>query len=467
VDAPRRDLQAFFRLRVYTALKPSPRPTQQPLRRPVDRMNGKREIITMTTRKRLKKVKVASLKWKEYDAEVSKRLLSRLKQGVTVWNKWRRKNPAAYIDLRGATLAGMDFSGVNLSEANLHSADLSGQNFDRANLSAADLYGANLQRTHLNGADLSGAYLSEADLNIATVNKADLTCADLSWAGMLLASFDGSNLTGASLEAAYMSDASFEGANFTAANLHSAIIQEANLSKVDLSEANLTGVSLVDTDLSGAKLNGCRIYGISAWNLNLEGTEQTSLVITPESEPIITVDNLEVAQFVYLLLNNPKIRDVIDTIAKKAVLILGRFTPERKAILDALREELRRLDYLPILFDFDKPSSRNLTETVSTLAHLARFVIADITDAKSIPQELQRIIPYLPSLPVQPIILDSQYEYAMFRDFLDYQWVLKPYRYRNREELLASLEANVITPAIVKAQQIEERRKAIEKQLAG
>jgi hypothetical protein len=76
------------------------------------------------------------------------------------------------------------------------------------------------------------------------------------------------------------------------------------------------------------------------------------LVITPRDEPEITVDNIEVAQFIYLMLHNQKIRDVIDTITSKAVLILGRFTDERKAVLDALREELRKRDYLPILFDF-------------------------------------------------------------------------------------------------------------------
>jgi hypothetical protein len=47
-----------------------------------------------------------------------------------------------------------------------------------------------------------------------------------------------------------------------------------------------------------------------------------------------------------LLLHNQKVRDVIDTITSKVVLILGRFTDERKAVLDALREELRKRNYL-------------------------------------------------------------------------------------------------------------------------
>jgi hypothetical protein len=37
------------------------------------------------------------------------------------------------------------------------------------------------------------------------------------------------------------------------------------------------------------------------------------LVITGPGEPEITVDNIEVAQFIYLMLNNEKVRDVIDT----------------------------------------------------------------------------------------------------------------------------------------------------------
>jgi hypothetical protein len=95
------------------------------------------------------------------------------------------------------------------------------------------------------------------------------------------------------------------------------------------------------------------------------------LVITRQNEPTVTVDNIEVAQFIYLLLDNQKIRDVIDTITSKAVLILGRFTDERKAVLDAMREELRKRDYLPILFDFDVSETRDSTETISLLARMA------------------------------------------------------------------------------------------------
>jgi Pentapeptide repeats (8 copies) len=108
------------------------------------------------------------------------------------------------------------------------------------------------------------------------------------------------------------------------------------LRKADLNGTDLSGAILIQTNLTNANLTNCRIHGVSAWRLELDGATQQNLVITPPGEPEITVDNIEVAQFVYLLLHNQKIRDVIDTITSKAVLILGRFTPERKAVLDAI-----------------------------------------------------------------------------------------------------------------------------------
>ena len=193
------------------------------------------------------------------------------------------------------------------------------------------------------------------------------------------------------------------------------------------------------------------------WDVRLEGAKQEDLVITLPNQPMIMVDSLKIAQFIYLLLNNEEIRDVIDTLTTKSVLILGRFTPDRKAVLDALREALRQHNYLPILFDFEGPANRDFTETISTLAHLARFVIADITDAKSIPQELTTIVPNLPSVPVQPLILASQQEYGMFEHFKRYPWVLPVYRYTDEFNLLQSLQEKVITPAEQKAKELEKR----------
>jgi hypothetical protein len=148
------------------------------------------------------------------------------------------------------------------------------------------------------------------------------------------------------------------------------------------------------------------------------------------------VDDVEVAQFIYLLLENRKIRGIIDTITSKAVLILGRFSEERKPILDALHAALRDdFKLVPIMFDFQPSRARDLTETVQLLANLCRFVIADLTDAKSIPQELSHIVPFLPSVPIQPIIAVSQREYAMFEHWRKYDNVLTRVPIRRPETL--------------------------------
>ena len=350
-----------------------------------------------------------------------------LKQGVETWNRWREENLDAHVDLSSA-----DLSQARLGQAYLSEADLT-----RTLLRGAYLIRAHLDGAHLNQADLSGAYLMEADLRNARLTGAHLNAARL--AGALL---NGAHLNQADLRKAILIRADLRGANLTEANL---------------CEANLEGALLLNTILDAADLTACRVYGVSAWDIQLEKAIQKDLIITPSSEPAITVDNLEVAQFIHLLLNKKKIRDVIDTITSKVVLILGRFAPERKAILDALRETLRQRNYVPVLFDFDKPASRDLTETISTLAHLARFVIADITDPKSIPQELQAIVPDL-AVPIQPIIASPNHPWGMFEDFpKKYHWVLAVHEYSDLDDLLTALETKVIAPAEAKAKELMGR----------
>jgi hypothetical protein len=221
----------------------------------------------------------------------------------------------------------------------------------------------------------------------------------------------------------------------------------------------------VNTDLTGADLTGCRIYGVSAWNMKLEGAKQQNLVITPKDEPEITVDNIEVAQFIYLLLHNENIRDVIDTVTSKAVLILGCFTADRKAVLDALRDELRNRNLLPILFDFAIPASRNVTETIKTLAGLARFVIADVTDATEVRVELHNIVRDFTALPIQPVLLRGQREFVSLPYLMSFPCVLPIFEYDDLEHLSASLDKSIIAPAEAKMKALQERRRMFEAEL--
>jgi hypothetical protein len=170
-------------------------------------------------------------------------------------------------------------------------------------------------------------------------------------------------------------------------------------------------------------------------------------VITLPDQPAITVDNLKVAQFVYLWLNNEEIREVVDTVAKKAVLVLGRFPPKRKAVADTLRDGLRQQGYSPILFDFEKLTSRGSTETtIRILAHLARFIIVDLTDLSDTPEELQAIIRAL-AVPVQPLLLAEKKEHAMSVDLIKTShWALSVYLYKDQASLQASLKENIIEP---------------------
>jgi hypothetical protein len=332
--------------------------------------------------------------------------VEQLKQGVASWNAWRGEHPEIQPDLHKAELSGANLSHVNLFGADLSQADLSG-----ANLGGANLFGANLSQAKLNGAHLEWAHLS--------------------WA----------NLFGADLSQAKLSEVN---------------LSRADLSQADLSQADLSGTTVMNTTLTGTILTGCAISGISAGSLRLEGATQDHLIITPDYEPAIAVDDVEVAQFISLLLNHKTLRNGLHIVTKRGVLLLGRFGDGGLEVLQALATRLREEKYLPILFDLDRPYDRNSTdrdfiETVKTLAGLSRFIIADLS-GPSIPQELYAAVPHF-KIPFVPILEAGRRQFAMATDLLEYPWVVRPpVVFASTEELVSLVTSRVIAPAEEKHQ---------------
>jgi hypothetical protein len=284
----------------------------------------------------------------------------------------------------------------------------------------------------LRGADLSGAVLTSARMRAVDAVGADLSAATLRWADLSRGDLSGSNMRMATADGVQARRASFRGAD-----LFYASFMQADLTRADLSDA--------------------QVYGVSAWDVRLDRAVQDRLVITRVSEPTVVVDDLQVAQFLHLILTNQRIRGVIDTLATSVVLVLGRFTPSRKAVLRSVADALRGRGFVPVLFDFERPASRDFTETVTTLAHLSRFIVADLTDPSSLPKELEAIVPRL-AVPVVPLLEKGHRPYAMFSDYWKYDWVLDIVEYQSTRGLLAALDRRVIQPATEAAEALGARR---------
>lgn len=293
---------------------------------------------------------------------------------------------------------------------------------DGRDLSGFDLHDAYLRRAHLKGAHLDGCKLREA------------------------------NLSGADLEGASLVKAEMAGANLRAAKMQGA----------DLTEADLKSAILVSTDLSHAKLNGAQVYGIAAWEVTLEGTEQRDLLVTRPDQPRITTDDLEVAQFIYVLLNHQKLRDVFNTTTQRGVLILGRFGGGGLDVLQAVADCLRQHGLVPIIFDFERPRQRNYTETVITLAGLCSFIIVDLS-GPSVPQELQAIVAATLRMPLVPIVEEGRKPAAMLADFQELDYFLgPPIRFNGIPALVAQIPERAIAPAQAWLEQRRNKLKAID-----
>jgi hypothetical protein len=113
----------------------------------------------------------------------------------------------------------------------------------------------------------------------------------------------------------------------------------------------------------------------------------------------------------------------------------------------------------PIVFNFDKPETKDFTETVRLLAGLSKFVIADLSGPKSAPYELGAIVSQT-MIPFQPIITAGETPFAMLRDLLTSypDRVFQPIEYPSVERLIETMDAEIIRPAETRFDELVMRR---------
>jgi uncharacterized protein YjbI with pentapeptide repeats len=360
-----------------------------------------------------------------------------LLDGRDVWNRWRTDFPDIRPDLTGADIAGNVYGLPGLVEAvvgvgsigDLRNFNLADSVLERSNLAGIDLRGCNVSGVQLAGANLSSANLSGLDLRTAVLRQANLQSASL------------------------------RGADLRGTNLWGAHLLRADLCDADLSMAKLDLANLVEANLEGANLTGASVYGVSAWSVRTDTQTQQRDLVLHSFEGHIKVDDIEVAQFINLLVNHAKLRNVITAVANRAVLILGRFSdPPRKAFLDSLSTALRTRHLLPIIYDFERPPEQDWTETVLTLASLSLFVIADITKPVSVPLELQASVPNC-MVPFVPVHKKGERAFSMFKDLQNkYDWVLPVIRYGDEAKLLMAFDEVILAPALKKRRELNERK---------
>jgi Pentapeptide repeats (8 copies) len=375
-------------------------------------------------------------------------------QDRNAWNRWRKQNPDMVPDLRGVALTG----------ARLARWDLSGALLDGARLLRADLQMANLERASLVGASLVWAVLCDAKARGADFSGANCRQAHFERADCRDALF----LDRAYLAHANLREADFRGARMVGVNLSEASLRRTRMDGADLCRADLSDSLLDETDLRAAKLRGALVPGTFVRRVRIDAhTDQHELLAEllvawdrkPGDQVITTeVDDLRVAQFHNIVDEPGAVGKLLAATTQRVVLILGRFTPRRKAVLNALARALGRRGKIAIIFDFPTPEQREISDTVRFIAGMSEFVVVDLTDASSVPLELQATVPDL-MVPVLPVIQAGRRTFAMFSDLQRrYFWVQPTLQYRSTAELVRHVDDDLIARAQEAARLIRERR---------
>lgn len=254
-------------------------------------------------------------------------------------------------------------------------------------------------------------------------SKSDLTGADFFLANLNESSFKGSIINNVNLMHSMIMMSNFRNSIINDTKFVGANLWNSNFSVSNIQNSDFSGSNLLNIDLSSAQIINCKIYGISCWDLKRNNfTIIKDLIINRQNKnkEIITTDDIELAQFIYLILNNNKISNLITTMRTKAILILGSFDNESKPVLDKIKEILPKYNLIPIVFDFSAPLEQRSIETIRTLALLSKFVIVDLSVRSG--QYLEISIVSDTVVPFATIAFEDTIVSEMLRGFNVYDW---------------------------------------------
>jgi hypothetical protein len=244
----------------------------------------------------------------------------------------------------------------------------------------------------------------------------------------------------------------FENCTFTETNFINADFRGATFRWVVMENVNFRFACLSDCKFYDSKIIGCKIYGASIWDIDAVRTEQRDLLIPNRKEngkwtgETITIDDIQLGNVIFLLLDNANYRKMFNESKKKSVLILGRFGKNLEQTINPLKNELRKRNLSPIVFDFDKPNALDLMEAIVLLAFMSKFIIADLSDATSVIGELQAILSSQ-MLPVLPIIRRSSTLFSTYAFTNKFIWIAQPLIYDEIQQVIEKFDSVIIKTA--------------------
>jgi len=348
-------------------------------------------------------------------------------------------------------LIGFPYSSEIKNNRDLRYIDFSLENFFKASIKyikEGKAIGPNFSNADLTGANFFQAFLISTNFKGATIKNADFLDST-----PMRSNFENSIIIGSS----------FIGADLWGSNFR--------FSKIENSD--FYGSNLTNVNLSNTVMNNCKIYGVSAWGIKRnENTKTRNLIISPKNskDVLITVDDIELAQFIYLILDNKKISNLITTMRTKIVLLLGSFYDDGKSkitpkkVIDKIKEILPKYNLIPIVFDFSNSEKQDLISTVRTLALLSSFIIVDLSAPAGQLFELGTLVQTTP-IPFIPIAsISTKHITSMIQEkgLGNYHWFCKDYfRYSlegYKKQIPEIIEKRIIPWAQSKNVELEGQR---------